>query len=713
MAVADYTSLFQEAGKAYNVDPALIRAAVTVESGGNPNAVSEVGAEGLGQLMPKTAKALGVTDSKDPRQNIFGTAKLLDENLKRYGDPETAILAYHGGTDRNNWGPKTYNHLEKVKAAYQGTKMPSTVNTLGEMKSDDAFTAYFSGAKQAAPQGGGDAFTAYFGAPGEAKAATVSAQPAAQPVPQVRSMPDEIARQVGLTARAGATGLSSLPTMLGDALNSAVNYGIRGVNSAAGTNIPQLQMPSQVVQQGLNASGLPQPENATERVVQDVAGAMTGAGSQVALSRALGNAASPVVQSIGNQLAAAPAAQIVGAGASAGGSGAAREGGAGASGQIAAGLAGAVLPVVAGRMLAPQTRPEVTTLMNEGVTPTPGQILGGVAARTEDKARSIPLLGDMITSAQRRGVEDLNRAAYARALQGVPNADIPKSLGREGIDDIAKQLGNAYDDVLGKMKFQADQQFLGDLASVATGVKSLPPKQVDAYKNFLDDNVLSQMSASGAMSGETLKRVEGALTREAKQFSSSPDPFNQKLGQQLQDTLSAFRSSLMRTNPDQAPQLRQLNESYANFARLRDAAGRIGSADGVFTPAQLNSAVRAGDKSVAKGGFARGNALMQDLSGAGVNVLGPKYPDSGTAGRLALATGGAGILGATSPGALLGLGASALAYTPTAQKALAAALVRRPELIRAIGEQGQGFNPAVLGALLSSQGINANTNRGL
>ncbi len=708
----DYNAIYQEAGKAFNVDPNLLRAVVHVESGGNPNAVSEVGAQGPAQLMPTTAKSLGVKNAFDPRENIFGAAKLLDENLTRYGNANDAILAYHGGTDQKNWGPKTRSYLEKVTNAYQGTKMPSTVNTLGEINAPDAFSSYFSGGAKGAPQQV-DAFTTYFGGPGQANAAPVAPAQAPKQAPQRSgSMLDELGRQIGLTARAGATGISALPTMAGDALNSLINMGTSGINSLTGKNIPQLQMPSQVVQQGLNAAGLPQPQNATERVVQDIAGAMSGAGSQVALGRALANAASPVTQSVGNQLSQAAGAQIVGSGAGAGASGTARESGAGVGGQLAAGLLGAAAPIVAGRVLAPQTRAEVTTLMNEGVTPTPGQILGGFAQRTEDKARSIPILGDMITNAQRRGVEDLNRAAYARALQGVPNADIPKTLGREAVDDIAKQLGNAYDDVLGKMTFQADQKFLGDLANVATNVRNLPPKQASAYKNFLDDKILGQMSPNGAMNGESLKRVESALTREVKQFSSSPDPFNQKLGEQLQGTLTAFRDSLIRTNPDQAPQLRTLNESYANYARLRDAAGRIGSADGVFTPAQLNSAVRAGDKSVAKGGFARGNALMQDLSGAGVNVLGPKYPDSGTAGRLALATGGAGILGATSPGALLGLGGTALVYTPPVQKAIAAALVKRPEVIRQLGIQAQGYNPAMIGALLSSQSLNSNQGTG-
>lgn len=715
-----YDDIINAAGQQYGIDPDLLRAQMMQESGGNPNAVSKRGAMGLMQLMPGTAADMGVSNIKDPNQNIMGGAKYMRQLIDKYGDIDKAVQAYNVGpgafdeiqSGKRKLPQETSEYLDRVSTNFGNlkkgiTQQPATNPTadldewLGRSKAQDKGGAStldeWLGRGQKAPP----PITSN-GGPGAAMAQTQ------QSSPQSGSMLDELGRQVGLTARAGITGLSALPNMVGDAANSLINMGVRGVNNLAGTNIPQLQMPSQVTQQAMNAVGLPQPQNATERVVQDVAGAMSGAGGQVALGRALSGSAAPIIQNIGNQLSQAAGTQIIGAGSSAGASGAARENGVGIGGQLAAGLLGAAAPMVAGRVLAPQTRPEVVTLMNEGITPTPGQIAGGFIQRTEDKARSIPVLGDMITSAQRRGVEDLNRAAYARALQGVPNAEVPKTLGREAVDDIAKQLGNAYDDVLGKMKFQADQQFLADMSNVASNVQSLPPKQVSAYRNFLDEKILSQMSSGGAMSGETLKRVEGAISREAKQFSGSPDPFNQKLGEQLQDTLTAFRDSLLRNNPDQAPQLQQLNASYANYARLRDAASRIGSEGGVFTPAQLNSAVRAADKSVAKGGFARGNALMQDLSGAGVNVLGPKYPDSGTAGRMAFAAGSSGALGAINPGALLGLGGASLAYTPPVQKAIAAALVKRPELIRQLGQQTQGYNPAMIGALLSSQALNAN-----
>ena len=97
-----FEKLLDQAGRVYNVDPALLRAQMMAESGGNPNAVSNQNAQGAMQIIPSTQKALGVTDPYDPAQSINGAAKLMAENLDRYGNVADAVRAYHGGTDQAN-----------------------------------------------------------------------------------------------------------------------------------------------------------------------------------------------------------------------------------------------------------------------------------------------------------------------------------------------------------------------------------------------------------------------------------------------------------------------------------------------------------------------------------------------------------------------------------------------------------------------------------
>ncbi len=119
----------------YGVDPRFIVAIVLVESGFNPDATSRKGAAGLGQLMPSTARGLGVVDPYDPIQNLHGTVKLVRGHLEKYwaqsGDPNgwehviLALAAYNAGSGavRKHGGVPPYretqNYVRKVIRVYK------------------------------------------------------------------------------------------------------------------------------------------------------------------------------------------------------------------------------------------------------------------------------------------------------------------------------------------------------------------------------------------------------------------------------------------------------------------------------------------------------------------------------------------------------------------------------------------------------------------
>lgn len=93
-----YASEITAAATKYGIDPALLAGLVKQESGFNPSARSSAGASGLTQLMPGTARELGVTDPTDPVQALEGGAKYLRQQLDRFGgDERLALAAYNAG----------------------------------------------------------------------------------------------------------------------------------------------------------------------------------------------------------------------------------------------------------------------------------------------------------------------------------------------------------------------------------------------------------------------------------------------------------------------------------------------------------------------------------------------------------------------------------------------------------------------------------------
>lgn len=149
-----FEDIINAASKQYGLNPDVLKGLIKTESGFDPNAVGPKTkwgqAQGLGQLLPSIQQAYGITDPFDPRQNIHGAARLLSENMARAGgDVNTALMMYHGGLNRANWGELTRAYPNKVLGT-QGAGLPgmagpaktaSGILGTGPLYAQDPFTA--------------------------------------------------------------------------------------------------------------------------------------------------------------------------------------------------------------------------------------------------------------------------------------------------------------------------------------------------------------------------------------------------------------------------------------------------------------------------------------------------------------------------------------------------------------------------------------------
>jgi soluble lytic murein transglycosylase-like protein len=96
-AAETFDDLVREHSQRQSLRPELVRAVIQVESGFDPRATSPKGAMGLMQLMPQTAKSLGVLNAYDPGENIRGGTVYLRQLLNKYGSEQLALAAYNAG----------------------------------------------------------------------------------------------------------------------------------------------------------------------------------------------------------------------------------------------------------------------------------------------------------------------------------------------------------------------------------------------------------------------------------------------------------------------------------------------------------------------------------------------------------------------------------------------------------------------------------------
>lgn len=285
----------------------------------------------------------------------------------------------------------------------------------------------------------------------------------------------------------------------------------------------------------------------------------------------------------------------------------------------------------------PFTKPAARALMDEapGIRLTPGQQFGGPVKTAEDSLTSLPLTGSALLKGKRTAIEDLNREVYSRALAPIGQKFEGAEVGRAGVKEVNQKLSAAYDAIKPQITWRATPEYQADVTALAREVANLPPALQKQARSVYENVVAHNMEKGGVMDGQTFKDVESDLGVIAANYKSSALASERAFGQAVEGMQEILRNQLERSNPALAKELSAINTGWAVLTRLQTASTNRAGSGGVFTPGDLSAAVKRMDRSVRKGAFARGDALLQDLSDPAQDVITSTVGDSGTAGRRA------------------------------------------------------------------------------
>lgn len=369
----------------------------------------------------------------------------------------------------------------------------------------------------------------------------------------------------------------------------------------------------------------------------------------------------------------------------------------GVGGALLGNRVGSGLTKVAGGTMRGVVNPSIDYLRSRGVPLTGGQMLGGFVKSVEDKATSIPVLGDLIRNRRTEGLKALNDAAFQEAGDAI---GFPvKRTGSAGVEDLRRAAGTAYDSATAGVTVPLDPQFRTDYGRAANQGLTLPEDLSGRFQLAVQNRV-DPVIEGGIMTGEGYQQAIRGL-KGYKAETTRPG-FEQDYRDALSATQDALTGAMTRGGgSDVVTGLRNADTTYRMAKVLEDAVKRArnGSRSGeaeIFTPSQLNDAA-VSNKFSGNGT----NRPFYKLATAGQEVLPSQVPDSGTAGRVLSYGLGAGLLGtgsatgngdeaASAAGAIAAL---SLLNTKGGTKVMEKLLLRRPDIMRRFGQSLIGAAP--------------------
>lgn len=349
---------------------------------------------------------------------------------------------------------------------------------------------------------------------------------------------------------------------------------------------------------------------------------------------------------------------------------------------------------VLGRTIAPKITEAAKKLRDQGVTLTPGQAFGGIFDKAEQS------ISNVIGSIGKRRTENLqkfNEVVINKALK--PLGEKVKIEGDDiqgAIDTATNKISSMYQKIVPKLQIFSNDKFRQKAASILNSedFATADAAVKQRFRNFINDEMNSLQTGKF---GDALKNKQSSLGNLATDFSKAGGD-DATFGRMIGKYKELFDKQIMAQNPKYGAELGKINTAFKEMARVTDAASKINTTAGAFTPNQLLSSARKMDLSSFKRKTAAGTAPMSRTAREGA-PLGQTLPDSGTTARAIYNIGlpvlaGAGVGTGAGAAALGGiLGGQAL-YSQLGQRGFNR-LIQEPSAFRgAIGEGLSRYAPA-------------------
>lgn len=557
----------------------IARSIYTQESSSGKNAkTSNAGAVGGMQVTPGTFKRVADKDwdITDPVDNARAGVRYIKALHERGGgDPALTAAGYYGGEGAQD--------KARVGVAVKDPRNPKAPDTLQYAQAVVSRLPKAAGAPAAAAPAADDWLkqfpeaTAAEVASAAKPAAAAPAPTAAPAAPPRRSTLDELGRQLGLTARAAVQGVASLPAIASDAVTGVVNKGLDAVEGEG--NGFRFQRAQEALGNLMDKAGVPKPENATERVVQDVGSAMTGAGTAAKAGQVLAKAASPVAAAVGEKLAEGAGMQVASGAAGGGASGVTREKGGGAGAQLAAGVVGSLAPsgvpfarnaairgVLRGGEAGRQTVADnIESFAAAGTTPTVGQATEGRVARaTESLLAKTPGSAGVIAKRSQQQADEMATAVQQISDTLAPDASAANA--GEAIERGVKQFKNNFKEQQRTVYNELDQHIPPDTR--------IPVDNTQTALAALNEDIAGSPALSKWFKNARIQGIEGGLNSDAL----GADAVLSRPG--MQEHVDQMRANLQ----DQARRAAQANAERRTLG--------MNNLEEVLTPAQIEDQVQ-------------------------------------------------------------------------------------------------------------------------